>query len=239
MIPKKLHYIWLGKSPKPKIFHKCYKSWKKHLPDYEFFEWNESNLPLEINLYAQEAINRKKYAFASDFYRFYVLYLHGGIYLDIDVEVLKPLDPLLKLNAFTGYEEKDLIAPGLIFGSSQFNPLIREMYLNYDNIKFIENGVINYTTVCTHITKFLSDYPNKNELKNNLTVFDMEYFQPTNLKTGVNKITQNTFTIHHYTASWKTKKQKLKSKITKIIIATIGKYNFNRLLYLLNWLKGK
>ena len=101
-IPKKIHYCWFGRGQMPELAIKCLASWKKNLPDYEVIEWNEDNFDINSNRYVKEAYESKKYAFVTDYVRLYVLYNHGGIYMDTDVEVLKPLDVFLVNRAFTG-----------------------------------------------------------------------------------------------------------------------------------------
>ena len=115
-IPKIIHYIWLGGNPLPKIAEKCLKSWKKFCPDYQIIKWDETNLNLDINTYCRQAYDEKKYAFASDVLRFDILKNNGGIYLDIDVELLKPIDSFLHHSCFMGFEQEGSIAPGLIMG---------------------------------------------------------------------------------------------------------------------------
>ena len=101
-IPKVIHYCWFGRNPLPPLAEKCIASWRKFLPDYEIKEWNEDNFDVTMNAYIEEAYHMKKYAFVSDFARFYVLYHHGGVYFDIDVEVIKPMDDILAKGPFMG-----------------------------------------------------------------------------------------------------------------------------------------
>ena len=96
MIPKKIHYVWVGHNPKSPLIKECLTTWKKKLPDYEIIEWNESNFDMHENRYLEEAYQAKKWAFVSDYIRARAIYEQGGIYLDTDVRVLKKLDPLLK-----------------------------------------------------------------------------------------------------------------------------------------------
>ena len=85
MIPKIIHYCWFGKNPYPEIMIKCLSSWKKHCPEYEIKEWNESNFNVNCNDYIREAYNAQKWAFVTDYARLDIIYNYGGIYLDIDV----------------------------------------------------------------------------------------------------------------------------------------------------------
>ena len=103
MIPKKIHYCWFGHGEMPKLAKKCIKSWNKYCPDYEIKEWNEDNFDIDKYPYVREAYDNRKFAFVTDVVRLYAIYTEGGIYMDTDVEVLKPLDPFLKHIAFSGY----------------------------------------------------------------------------------------------------------------------------------------
>ena len=109
MIPKVIHYIWLGGAPLSPLIEKCIESWKKQCPDYEIKRWDESNLDIGKYKFAKEAYDAKNWAFASDVFRYDVLYNNGGIYLDTDVELLKPLDEFLKYNFFAGFEDDETI----------------------------------------------------------------------------------------------------------------------------------
>ena len=102
MIPKVIHYCWFGHSPKPALFQRCIASWKKYCPDYEIIEWNEDNFDISQNDYAREAYEEKKWAFVTDYARLWIVYNHGGIYLDTDVEIIKEFD--LAEYEITGFE---------------------------------------------------------------------------------------------------------------------------------------
>ena len=106
MIPKVIHYCWFGRNPLPPLAVKCIESWKKFLPGYEIKEWNEDNFDVNIIPYIQEAYEARKYAFVSDYARFYILYHHGGIYFDTDVEVIKSIDDIIERGAFMGCENE-------------------------------------------------------------------------------------------------------------------------------------
>ena len=90
MIPKKIHYCWFGGNPLSEGAKKYIETWKKYCPDYEIIEWNENNFDVTQNQYCKEAYEAKKWAFVSDYARFWILYKYGGIYFDTDVEVIKP-----------------------------------------------------------------------------------------------------------------------------------------------------
>ena len=117
MIPKKIHYCWIGGNPLPELAIKCIESWKKYCPDYEIIEWNEKNYDFRKNQFMREAYDEKKWGFVPDYARLDIIYEHGGIYLDTDVEIIKPLDSLLKEQGFAGMEQPGIVALGLGFGA--------------------------------------------------------------------------------------------------------------------------
>lgn len=106
MIPKIIHYVWLGGGEKSEKIKQCMESWKRHMPDWEIKEWNESNFDINYNDFTHQSYEKKQYAFTSDVIRLFALFTEGGIYLDTDVMVYKPLDEFLNEKGFTGYEDK-------------------------------------------------------------------------------------------------------------------------------------
>lgn len=135
MIPKIIHYVWVGGNPKPKNIQKCMKTWSKHLKDYQIIEWNESNFDIHENKYVEQAYKAKKWAFVSDYIRAKAIYEMGGIYLDTDVLVLDDLHELLDNRAFVGFENIDNPFTA-VFGAEPKHPLIKDMLDYYDDRNF-------------------------------------------------------------------------------------------------------
>ncbi len=104
MIPKVIHYCWFGRNPLPQTALKCIESWRKFCPGYEIKEWNEDNFDIARCRYARQAYESKKYAFTSDYVRFWILYNYGGLYFDTDVELIRPIDDIIAKGAFMGCE---------------------------------------------------------------------------------------------------------------------------------------
>lgn len=233
MIPKIIHYIWLGGKELPPIAKKCIASWQKYCPDYEIKRWDESNLDLDKYQFVKDALDAKKYAFASDVLRTDILYNNGGIYFDIDVELLKPIDLVLEnVNCIMGFESSDLVAPGLIMASVQGNNDLLNILNIYKDLKFDVNNLINLT-VCEIFTKYFEKQglvrENKTQKINNTIFYASEYFSPKNLTDGKIKKTKNTYAIHHYCASWIKKSVKFKTKIKQFIKRLIGEKLVNKL----------
>ncbi len=243
MIPKIIHYCWFGRGPMPELAQKCIASWKQYLPDYEIKEWNEDNFDLSAYPYAQEAYEKRKYAFVTDVVRLYALYHEGGIYMDTDVEVLKPLDKFLQYPAFTGYEASQSMAPVTgIMASEAGGIWVEEQLKHYDGLHFIKpDGTLDMTSNTTTISRIMQDggFELTGEYgvyKDNMHVFPVDYFCPLT-STRVLKLTENTHTIHHFAGSWveRTPWQKCKLALRNLI----GVNAMNKLVELKRALKRK
>ena len=207
MIPKIIHYCWFGGNPLPETALKCIASWRKYCPDYEIKEWNETNYDVRKIPYIAQAYATKKYAFVSDYARFDILYEYGGIYFDVDVEVIKPIDDLIEKGAFAGIESHGALNAGLGLASRRQEPIFAEILESYSQSCFLRpNGSMDLTTVVVRVSEIFRQYgfTNKNEIQTikDITIYPVEYFNPKNQKTGELKITPNTYSIHHFDASW-------------------------------------
>ncbi|MGO2952817.1 MAG: glycosyltransferase family 32 protein [Lactobacillus sp.] len=135
MIPKKIHYVWVGQQPKSRLIQSCLQTWRRRLPDYEIIEWNEDNFDMHENAYIEQAYRAKKWAFVSDYIRARVLFEQGGIYLDTDVRVLARLDSLLANQAFIGFENATYLSAAII-GAEAGNSFIKAILDSYQHLDF-------------------------------------------------------------------------------------------------------
>lgn len=209
MIPKKIHYCWFGGKPLPDEAKQYIESWKKYCTDYEIIEWNESNFDINCCCYVREAFEAKKWAFVSDYARFYVLYKYGGVYFDTDVEMIRSINDIVEKGAFMGIEAgKDiLVNPGLGIGAESGNAIYREILDYYDSQSFyLNDGSVNKMTVVTRVSEILKKNGYKAsgriEKVRNITIYPEDYFCPMNYHNGKVNITENTRTIHHYAETW-------------------------------------
>lgn len=212
-IPKIIHYCWFGDNPLPDIASKCIESWKKYCPDYKIIRWDESNFDVNENQYVSEAILSKKWAFATDYVRLKVVHEYGGIYLDIDVELLKPLDDLLMYSGFMGFESKKNIATGLGFGASKHNRLVYEVMNDYKDLSFIsEDGSLDLMPCPERNSKILNKHGlilnNSKQIIDDVLFLPMDYFNPTDYESMRLSISENTYSIHHYNGSWVSEEQR-------------------------------
>ena len=241
-IPKVIHYCWFGKGKMPKLAKKCIKSWKKYCPDYEFVLHTEDNFDLTQNRYMREAYEAGKWAFVSDYARLKIIYDNGGIYLDTDVELIKPIDDLVKLGGFMGFDEKGIVATGLGFGAEKGNKIVSEFLKDYDDIPFIlPDGSFDLTPCPDRNTEALKrlgmDIENKNQTFMDVTFLPDEYLCPMDYYTGKKTITDKTYSIHHYSASWTNSVTKRTTRNKRIIGVKMYNKFYGKFLHKCKWLE--
>lgn len=228
MIPKIIHYCWFGGKPKPQKVLEYIETWKKFLPDFEIKEWNESNFDISQCQFVKEAYESKKYAFVADYTRLYVLYKYGGIYFDTDVEVLKSFVNFENFDMFMGLEMDGQVGTSVI-GAKPSHKLIKEFLDYYKSKAFInKDGSLDRTPNTVIISQILKEHniglENRCVVIDNIGIFSKDYFSPVNIFTGKLKITDNTHSIHHFSGSWQTPKEKFIVFIKTFIRRIIKKY---------------
>lgn len=224
-IPKIIHYCWFGGKPLPRSAEKCIASWKKFLPEYEIRRWDESNFDVNAIPYTCEAYAAGKYAFVSDYARFWILYHNGGVYFDTDVEVIRNMDDVLSGGNFLGVEqqndEKITVAPGLGIGVVRENALFGEMIEVYSHAHFLnDDGTPCLKNIVEITTEQLQKYGLRNipEIQEccGFTIYPKDYFCPIDYDTRELVITENTRTIHHYAESWVPRSARFKNALRRI-----------------------
>lgn len=202
MIPKIIHYVWLGKGEMSQKLKDCMASWKQYMPDWEIKEWNEDNFDINYNDFTRQSYELKQYAFTSDVIRLYALYHEGGIYLDTDVLMYKSLDPFINEQGFTGFEDTNYPVTATM-GAEKENPVIKLMLDYYNCIDFktypIWTDYIKYqetsTCIYSNILGLLGiNRQDKNSIQKikGFTVYPQSYF----FTKGEG------YTWHSFTGSW-------------------------------------
>lgn len=217
MIPKTIHYCWFGGAPIGEKGERCLNSWRKFFPDYEIKRWDETNFDLDCCDYVREAAEENKWAFVSDYARFDILYRHGGIYFDTDVEVISHMDDIVSAGPFMACERDGgtagdsafsiLVAPGLGLGTEAFNPIYKEILDGYRTRHFsLGDDGRNPFTVVKYVTNLLREHGLNDiggvQVVDGIRIYPKEFFCPKDYYTGLIDITSNTRSIHHYEASW-------------------------------------
>lgn len=208
MIPKIIHYCWFGRGKMPELALKCIASWHKYLPEYEYKLWNEDTFDINSVPYVKEAYETRKFAFVTDYIRLWALNKFGGVYMDTDVEILRPLDEFMKLPAFTGYEASSSMAPVTGLMASAANGVwVKEQLAYYDDKHFRRaDGTLDLTTNTITISRIMTENGfvidgKYGVYKDDMHVFPVDYFCPLT-STRVLKLTSNTACIHHFAGSW-------------------------------------
>lgn len=209
MIPRIIHYCWFGNNSLPSSALKCISSWEQFLPNFKIIQWNESNFDVNMTQYTAEAYKMQKYAFVSDYARFWILYHYGGLYFDTDVQIVKSLDSIIMRGAFMGREEgtNGKVAPGLGLGVQPHHSLYRELLDKYSLLHFINNdGKLNQKTIVDYTTEVLMNrgliLEDILQVIDGITIYPSEYMCPMDSTSGIIRMTPNTVTIHHYDCSW-------------------------------------
>lgn len=231
MIPRIIHYCWFGCGEMPELAKQCIASWHRFMPEYEYKCWNEDNFDVTSVPYVKEAYGAGKHAFVSDYVRLHALYSEGGIYMDTDVEVLKPYDDLLNLTGFIGFEgtKHHPVGTGTIASRAQ-GEWVKEQMDAYSGIHFLKaDGSFDLTTNPIRITEvmrkrgFLPNGLQQDYL--DMRVFPVDYFCPRQT-TGEILITENTYCDHHFMGSWS------ENKRLNYIFRLLGQKNTTRLIKL-------
>lgn len=230
MIPKVIHYCWFGRNPLPELAKKCINSWKDNCPDYKIIEWNEDTFDITAApLYVRQAYEAKKYAFVTDYVRLWAMTNQGGIYMDTDVEVRKPLDEYLSNEAFSGFENPTQIPTGIMACRKDF-PLFIELLREYDTIPFVkEDGTYDITTNVVRITNTCKKYgfvPNgEMQTVSGFALYPQHVFCPEHKKISDMKYMKDNATIHWFAGSWKSAEavKRENSLLWKTVIVPMSK----------------
>ncbi len=233
MIPKTIHYCWLSGDPYPEEIKRCIESWKKCLSDYNIILWDSGRVDINSNLWLKQAYENKKYAFASDYIRFYALYNYGGIYLDSDVEAVKSFNDLLDRQYFLGEEITGDIEAAVI-GAEKGLDWVKDCLEHYEKRGFIKpDGQFDLSPVPLFVSMIAK--------KHNLEVSPFDFFSANNYQTGKLMVSKNTYCVHHLVGKWYHKglKYKIKMGIHTLIYFIFGRAGHNRLTSFIRKLLGK
>jgi len=211
-IPKVIHYIWFGKTPLPNKFKQYIESWQKHCPDYQIVRWDESNYDIDSHPFMRETTAAGRPGLTADYARLDIIYNHGGVYLDVDVELLRNIDELLYCSAFCCFESHNFIALGLGFGAKKKHPMIKAFRDAYDKLKL--SSMVNTDSKYKYIgspryqTREMLKYglrlDGSFQLVNEMAVLPPVYLNPLSYQTGRLYCTADSYSIHHFAASWLT-----------------------------------
>ena len=242
MIPKIIHYCWLSSDPIPARLEEYVKGWKVQLPDYEFMLWNFDRFNINKSIWVKEAYEHKKYAFAADYIRLYAVYNYGGIYLDLDVELLKSFDPFLHLGSMICHEKQGSLPEMAVFGAERHSLWVKACLSYYEKKRFINKGrpdtkilplIVNEVLASDFKIVAVTDLAEASKHTNDpyeISILPSEFFSPKYYWTGKIEITENTVCIHHFLGSWLPPYLKIEAFICK----TLGIENY-KIIERISW----
>lgn len=217
MIPRTVHYCWFGGTELPPLERSCMETWPSVLQHYEIRRWDESNSDLDAIPYMRQAYERGRFAFASDVMRMLVLYEHGGIYLDTDVELLGGFDTLLDCPAFAGFENRTNVGTAVI-GAEPGNEVIGKMLDYYRAHNFVDaRGHEDTMTNVKVLERILQrDYGlARTSEAQNLGVIQVQpraVFAPRRIGDEEWAVEASTLAIHHFSGSWLTERERRRGR---------------------------
>lgn len=234
MIEKTIHYIWLGTKEVPERYSAYIESWRKLHPDWEIKRWNQDNFDCNCNSWIKTAIEQRKWSLASDVMRIYILLNHGGVYLDTDMELIKPLDDLVAENDFfIGYETDLWFGTAILAAKKGHRVMLEALQRYLVPIRKIDNHsnmltVLNFAASVKRLYNIKLDGKTK-ELDDNGKLFSRDYFFPKHYIIRKAIIYENTITIHHYSSAWFSKGKRIGIYVAKVVVLIMGKKLFSNL----------
>lgn len=241
MILKTIHYCWFGGKPHTELTDTCIASWRQNCPDYDIIEWNEKNFDIDCHPFVRQAYQAGKWAFVADYFRAWVLYNHGGIYLDTDVKMVKNFDGFLDNGFFTGFEALDILEADTM-GAAAGHPYMKAVLESFEpNFDFatVATMPVRITRVFAEKYKIKRLY-NRQYVLPEVTIYPKEWFSPVDYLTGTMHMTKNTHSIHLFNGSWvehqwakrrKTLKLTAKRAIKKSMILCFGNHATEKILH--------
>lgn len=212
MIPKIIHYCWFGNGPMPEKEKKCIESWKKFFPEYKIKRWDETNFDYSSCKFARQAYEKKQYAFVSDYARAKVLFEEGGLYLDTDVEILKPFPEMVDGSGFMGFERRHFIGTAVI-AAEKNNQVIKKLLEYYEQHEFLmKDGSMDNIANVSVLTDVLREYDlqlgGERQTVAGFEIFNREFFYPKKLDEDKFRITDETCAIHRCSNSWMSERER-------------------------------
>ena len=227
--PRTIFYCWFGHGNLSKTAENALASWRRYAPGYRIVRCDESVFDVDSHPWTHAAYAAGKYAYVADYVRFWAIYNYGGIYMDLGSELIRDITSLCEhCSPFTAIEEMSRTAnAGLIMASPRHNPVISEVLRAYDDEAFSDNLLyLNEHTVNEMFTSVLERHgfirEDRRQIVGGWTLLPSSAFSPVYGLGGFH-IKRDTYSVHHYSASWVEPKFKTKRKIFLALTPFIGR----------------
>ena len=218
IIPRKIHYIWIGGNSLPYEFQKNIESWKYYNPSYEIIRWDESNYDFRKNDYMRLAYDKGLYGFSSNYARLDILNQYGGIYLDTDVEAVSNLDMLLRDKTFFNMGCADRVNMGCGFGTVSHQKIIQDILNQFGNCSENMTKRPFHNFIHPILKKYGFEIINFYQKINRIVLYPSDIMSPLTIEGMANNFSKNTVSIHRESGTWMSKEEKQKAKdLNKIV----------------------
>lgn len=227
--PHIIHYCWFGHGDLSAQAKKTLASWERFAPGYEIHRCDESTFDVGCCEWTRKAYEAKKYAFVADYARFRMLHDFGGVYMDLGSELVKDITPLVEAcSPFSAIEELSKTAnTGLIAATPPLNPVVASVLARYESTDFsvdpafLEANTVNwvFTSELVKLGYVLED---KQQKVGEWTLLPSSAFNPV-YGFGGYHIKKDTYSIHHYSASWSEPKMKVKYALVNRLSPFLGR----------------
>jgi len=233
-ISRKIHYVWLGDKPLSERDAGFVEGWRELNPGFEIRCWTERDIVLAKYPLVAKALRERRWALASDIIRMHALYTEGGIYMDTDVELLKPLAPFLKYDGFAGWESQYWFTTA-VFGAKKGSPWIGKVLKRYEladeritTDTFLKT-VHSPSVYAQDVYGVVLDGRTREYADGKFATFAREYFSPKHYMTGEMRVTGKTVVVHHYASTWYTKSEKIKNDLSRAAHKMVGRKGYEKL----------
>lgn len=189
-IPKVIHRVWLGGKPMPEAHVEYGRTWERLHPEWEVRLWTDADAPIPACADRARSISE-----VSDLVRYEILRQHGGVYVDTDIECLRPIDELLDgVTAFSAYEVPGRLCPalmGAIPGHPAFERLCELVEITVGHGHYPENTATVLSTFGL-------------EPRGDVTLFGPDRFYPQLWDGTRSGDGEAPYADHHWAMSWNT-----------------------------------
>lgn len=199
------------------------------MPNCPITEWNETNCALDLP-YLKKAYAKKLWPKVANYIRLQVLYEEGGIYLDTDIRILKPLDPLLEEECFLGFQLRDVGLESVnnaVLGARKRHPFLKACMELTLRIFETSGDFWSSPAVTTQVLREMGLRTYGEQKIDGIALYPVECFYPFswNEKVALDHVGEQTYCIHYWT-QWK--QIRLKSILHRKIMAFRGRYRAKR-----------